>query len=157
MDFKILDIKDVYTVEKPWGYERWIANGEPNFKYVLKEIFFCSPFRTSLQFHKFKEETNYIQKGKGILFYSDKEIDADRFEKGLYSKEEIDDLIFGLKKMELNSGKIFHIKKGHLHRIESVEDLTIIESSSVEVDDVFRLQDDTKREHGRIKNEHPSN
>ena len=157
MNWKIFDIKDVYTVKKPWGYEKWIADGEPNFKYVLKEIFFRSSFRTSLQFHKFKEETNYIQKGKGILFYSDKIIDADRFEKGLYTKEEINDLVAGLKKIELSPGKIFHIKKGHLHRIESIEDLTIIESSSVEVDDVFRLQDDTEREHGRIKNEHPSN
>ena len=75
----------------------------------------------------------------------------------MYTKEEINDLVAGLKKIELSPGKIFHIKKGHLHRIESIEDLTIIESSSVEVDDVFRLQDDTEREHGRIKNEHPSN
>ena len=40
MNIKILDIENIRTVKKPWGYERWISNGKPDFKYVLKEIFF---------------------------------------------------------------------------------------------------------------------
>ena len=49
----IKNINDVHTVKKPWGYEKWIADGNPNFSYALKEIFFKAPYRTSIQFHKF--------------------------------------------------------------------------------------------------------
>ena len=35
----IKNINDVHTVKKPWGYEKWIADGNPNFSYALKEIF----------------------------------------------------------------------------------------------------------------------
>ena len=63
----IKNINDVHTVKKPWGYEKWIADGNPNFSYALKEIFFKAPYRTSIQFHKFKEETNYVQNGKGNM------------------------------------------------------------------------------------------
>ena len=46
------------------------------------------------------------------------------------------------------------IKPGCIHRIEALEDLTIIESSSIELDDVIRLEDDTGRPSGRIESEH---
>ena len=37
---------------------------------------------------------------------------------------------------------------------ESLDDLIIIESSSIELDDIIRLEDDSGRENGRIENEH---
>jgi mannose-6-phosphate isomerase len=154
MNIKILDIENIRTVKKPWGYERWISDGEPNFKYVLKEIFFRSTFRTSTQVHKFKEETNYILSGKGILFYSEENFDVDKYENNEYSKEDINKFLSGLKKQELTKGKVVHVKPGCIHRIESLEDLTIIESSTIELDDVIRLEDDTDRPNGKIKSEH---
>ena len=154
MNIKILDIANVYTVEKPWGYEKWISDGKPNFKYVLKEIFFRSPFRTSIQVHKFKEETNYILSGKGILYYSQEIFDVEKYEKGGYTQDEIKKFILELKKEELTIGKVVHIKPGCIHRIEALENLTIIESSSTELDDVFRLEDDTDRKDGKIESEH---
>ena len=154
MNIKILDIENIRTVKKPWGYERWISDGEPNFKYVLKEIFFRSTFRTSTQVHKFKEETNYILSGKGILFYSEENFDVDKYENNEYSKEDISKFLVGLKKQELTKGKVVHVKPGCIHRVESLEDLTIIESSSIELDDVIRLEDDTDRPNGKIKSEH---
>jgi|TARA_B110000881_G_scaffold163507_1_gene146575 mannose-6-phosphate isomerase len=154
MNIKILDIENIRTVKKPWGYERWISDGEPNFKYVLKEIFFRSTFRTSTQVHKFKEETNYILSGKGILFYSEENFDVDKYENNEYSKEDISKFLGGLKKQELTKGKVVHVKPGCIHRIESLEDLTIIESSTIELDDVIRLEDDTDRPNGKIKSEH---
>ena len=154
MNIKILDIENILTVKKPWGYERWISDGEPNFKYVLKEIFFRSTFRTSTQVHKFKEETNYILSGKGILFYSEENFDVDKYENNEYSKEDISKFLSGLKKQELTKGKVVHVKPGCIHRIESLEDLTIIESSTIELDDVIRLEDDTDRPNGKIKSEH---
>ena len=154
MNIKILDIENIRTVKKPWGYERWISDGRPDFKYVLKEIFFRSPFRTSTQVHKFKEETNYILSGKGILFYSEENFDVDKYENNEYSKEDISKFLGGLKKQELTKGKVVHVKPGCIHRIESLEDLTIIESSTIELDDVIRLEDDTDRPNGKIKSEH---
>ena len=37
---------------------------------------------------------------------------------------------------------------------ESLDDLIIIESSSIELDDIIRLEDDSGRENGRIESEH---
>ena len=44
-------------VEKPWGYEKWIAHTKD---YVLKEIFIKKGHKTSLQYHNEKKETNYL-------------------------------------------------------------------------------------------------
>ncbi len=65
MNIKILDISNIRTVTKPWGYEKWIADGSPDFKYALKEILFRANFKSSIQFHEFKEETNYKTQGSG--------------------------------------------------------------------------------------------
>ena len=56
--------------------------------------------------------------------------------------------------MELKRGKVVHLKPGCIHRIESLDDLIIIESSSIELDDIIRLEDDSGRENGRIESEH---
>ena len=154
MNIKILDIENVRTVKKPWGYERWISDGQPDFRYVLKEIFFRSPFRTSTQVHKFKEETNYILSGKGILFYSEEHFDVEKYESNGYSDDNIKKFLLELKTVELKRGKVVHLKPGCIHRIESLDDLIIIESSSIELDDIIRLEDDSGRENGRIESEH---
>ena len=109
----IKNINDVHTVKKPWGYEKWIADGNPNFSYALKEIFFKAPYRTSIQFHKFKEETNYVQSGKGILFYSKDPINIESFEKNEYSQESLKKALSEIKYLDGHS--IFleiKIKKG---------------------------------------------
>jgi len=91
-------IDEVKKVIKPWGYEKWIADGTPNFKYALKEIFFKKNYKTSIQFHEFKEETNYIQSGEGIFYYSADHIDVKKFQEGKYTKEEINEIITIYKK-----------------------------------------------------------
>jgi len=80
-------IQDVKVVQKPWGWEKWIAHGKPDFPYALKEIFMKRGYKSSLQFHKLKQETNYILKGEGILHYSVKRIDVDRFLKEAYASK----------------------------------------------------------------------
>ena len=47
-----------------------------------------------------------------------------------------------------------HVLPGHIHRIEALEDITLMETFTTELDDVFRLQDDAARTHGRIEGEH---
>ena len=78
----------------------------------------------------------------------------EKYENGDYTQDEIKKFILELKKEEITVGKVVHIKPGCIHRIEALEDLTIIESSSVELDDVIRLEDDTGRPNGRIESEH---
>ncbi len=154
---KSLEIKtmeQVKKINKPWGYEKWIADGSPDFKYALKEILFRANFKSSIQFHEFKEETNYIQKGKGVLHYSSVPIDIKKFRHGKYSEGEIDEIISNLQKQELTPGMVFHVKPGIIHRVEAVEDLTLIESSTIELDDVYRINDEWERHDGKIESEH---
>ena len=47
MTIDIKELDEVKKVNKPWGYEKWIADGKPNFKYVLKEILFKSNFKST--------------------------------------------------------------------------------------------------------------
>ena len=50
MSIDIKKIQDIKKVDKPWGYEKWIADGSPNFRYALKEILLKSKFKSSIQF-----------------------------------------------------------------------------------------------------------
>ena len=151
---KVTTINEVQIVNKPWGWEKWIADGGSASPYVLKEIYIKASCKTSLQFHKFKRETSYVQKGRGLLHYSELPIDADKFINGIYTKSEIQTFVSSVKTKELIPGSVFHVFPGLIHRVEAIEDLLIIESSTVEVEDVLRLQDDTNRSHGRIESEH---
>ncbi len=49
---------------------------------------------------------------------------------------------------------VFHVKPGIIHRVEAIEDLTLIESSTIELDDVYRIHDEWKRHDGKIESEH---
>ena len=51
----------VKFVEKPWGYEKWIAVTD---QYAMKEIFLKKGCRCSLQYHNEKEEHSYLLSGK---------------------------------------------------------------------------------------------
>jgi mannose-1-phosphate guanylyltransferase len=43
---------------------------------------------------------------------------------------------------------------GYVHRVVATTDLEFMETSTTELDDVIRLQDDQGRTHGRINQEH---
>lgn len=109
-------------VEKPWGYEKWIALTKD---YALKEIFLKKGFRTSLQYHEKKEEHSYVLKGKISI-----------------EEDSID------KQMEVNvyeAGEIIHALPGYRHRLTALEDATFIEVSTPFLDDVIRVEDDFDR------------
>lgn len=55
-------------VKKVWGHEEWIVNK----KYCGKKLILKKGFRCSIHYHKKKDETFYIIKGK-ILMETDKE------------------------------------------------------------------------------------
>lgn len=142
-------------VKKPWGHELWISDGTA-MPYALKKILFKAGNRTSLQVHKFKYETNYVLAGKGKLLISDIFFDVDKYVSKEMTGVEIQEHIASMKTVILEPGVIFHVTPGHLHRVfaSSVEDLEFMEASSTELDDVFRLADDTHRPDGKIESEH---
>ena len=150
----IENINSIKKITKPWGHEIWLASYYNDSKYALKEIFIKSPHASSIQFHEKKEETNYIQSGRGKLLLSEKPIDIDKYKNKKYSHGEINDLITNLKEIHLEKGVVFHIKPGFIHRVISEDDLLMIEASTLELDDVFRLKDETNRSHGKISSEH---
>ena len=144
---------DIKKVIKPWGYEMWMADQNNN-KFALKKIFIKAPYQSSIQFHEYKEESIFIQSGKGILHYSDDKIDIEKFKKNLYTADEINLIIKNLKKIDLNPGHSINVKTGFVHSIEAIEDITIFEASTLELEDVFRLNDKYGRFHGHIESEH---
>ena len=131
MSIEIIKIDQIKTEKKPWGYEKWIADGAPDFKYALKEILFRSGYKSSIQFHEHKEETNYILKGKGILHYSKTPIDIKKFNelsknKKLNKKEIIINLHLAYSSASgdsIDEKKLVILQIHHLFRIKSIEDL----------------------------------
>jgi mannose-6-phosphate isomerase len=126
-------------VKKPWGQEVWLAY-PPDHPYVMKKITTIAPHRSSVHVHHKKHETNYVISGKGevhVRTFSQK--------KPFLPETTI---------LELGPGSVFHIVPETVHRVIAVEDMTTIEVSTPEVDDVVRLADDTGRGDGRIESEH---
>src|SRR6185312_4279590 len=106
-------------VEKPWGFELIFATTE---KYVGKILFIKKGEALSLQYHQKKDETIHIEKGS-ITFQT-----ASAPGKTL---EEI----------TLKPGQSFHIPPRLVHRMIALEDTTILEVSTPELEDVVRLED----------------
>lgn len=131
----------IYKVSKPWGYELWINKGSK--KYCFKEIFIKKGFKTSLQFHKFKTETNFIFSGKCKLYYSLKA-----------PKNYKPELI---KNKKLNRFNSIFVKPNTIHRIEALTNIKLFEVSTPNLSDVIRLKDDSNRPSGKIKSEHKRN
>jgi mannose-6-phosphate isomerase-like protein (cupin superfamily) len=144
---------DLKLVNKHWGHELWIADGVRT-PYALKKILFKAGNRTSLQVHREKMETTYVLSGTGKLYRSKEIIDIDGFlEKGM-TDEEVLKYEHTFDVIDLYEGVAFDIKPGYVHRVVATTDLTFIEASTIELDDVIRLQDDKGRKHGKIAYEH---
>jgi len=110
-------------VEKPWGYELIYAETE---KYVGKVIFVRKDEQLSLQYHKIKDETMYLYRGRAKL-----EIQHAKDQSQI---------------IELSPGESYHIEPGCRHRVIAVEDCEILEVSTPQLDDVVRLED----KYGRV-------
>jgi mannose-6-phosphate isomerase len=115
-------------VDKPWGYEnRWAITD----KYLGKILHINAGHRLSLQYHEVKDETIYVLEGSLLL--------------EIGPHHEYADIETGIK-MILSKGQSQHIRPGLIHRYSADKgDVTLIEVSTAEIDDVVRLQDDYKR------------
>lgn len=144
---------EIKKVNKHWGYELWIADGIRT-PYASKRILFKAGNRTSLQVHEYKFETNYVLSGTGILHRSKQPLDIKMFlENGMTSKQ-VEEYESTFEVIELKEGVAFDVHPGYVHRVIATTDLEFMETSTTELDDVIRLQDDAGRTHGRISYEH---
>ncbi|MBL7047428.1 MAG: cupin domain-containing protein [Candidatus Marinimicrobia bacterium] len=128
------------VVVKPWGREIWLNYrkgeniGDEEKKYIMKKLYIKKGTKTSFQYHENKVETNFLIEGAVEAWFEDKEGHIDI--------------------QVLKAGSIWTIPSGVKHRIVTLEDIILVESSSPEVDDVIRIEDDTLRGDGRIQYEH---
>jgi mannose-1-phosphate guanylyltransferase len=144
---------DIKKVNKHWGYELWIADGVST-PYASKRILFKAGNRTSLQVHEYKFETNYVLSGTGFLYSSKEPLDIAKFLQQGMTVDEVAEYEKTLEVMELKEGVVFNMAPGYVHRVLATTDLEFMETSTTELDDVIRLQDDLGRTHGRINREH---
>ena len=106
-------------VDKPWGYELIWADTDA---YVGKVLFVKAGESLSLQFHNEKDESWLVESGRAKL------------ELGSAGETM-------LKEEVIARGAAFRLRPGTVHRVTALEDTTILEVSTPELDDVVRLED----------------
>lgn len=120
---KFINTHYIKRVEKPWGYE--IHFTPDNLPYMGKILHINSGTRISLQVHDQKMESWYLLNGKITMLMEET--------KG--NMVEIN--------MEKGYGYTTHL--GQKHRLISVEDADILEVSTPELGNSYRLEDDYAR------------
>ncbi len=111
-------------VQKPWGWELIWADADA---YAGKLLYVRAGHSLSLQFHREKDESWYVQSGRAAV-----EVGA------------VGDAV--LREEVLGPGAALHFRPGTVHRVTAVEDTTILEVSTPQLDDVVRLEDRYGRE-----------
>jgi mannose-6-phosphate isomerase-like protein (cupin superfamily) len=106
-------------VEKPWGHELIWALSE---HYAGKLLHVNAGQQLSLQFHREKDESWYVLEGRA-------EIELAAAGETLTATEIV------------TPGAAFRFKPGTVHRVLALEDTTILEVSTAQLDDIVRLED----------------
>jgi mannose-6-phosphate isomerase-like protein (cupin superfamily) len=105
-------------VIKPWGSEQiWTENG----LYVMKTLSVKAGRELSLQYHDEKTETLLLVQGEAELFHK-----------------------IAWMKMQRN-GYAYEIKPNEVHRIRAITDCKIVEASTPEKGNTFRISDNYDR------------
>jgi mannose-6-phosphate isomerase len=112
-------------VEKPWGWELIWALTDA---YCGKLLFVRAGESLSLQFHRKKDESWYVESGRAKL------------ELGEIGEAVLSTEVVG-------PGAAFRYPPGTVHRITALEDTLILEVSTPQLDDVVRLED----RYGRVE------
>jgi mannose-6-phosphate isomerase len=110
-------------IDKPWGYEIWYAWTD---RYAGKILHVRRGGRLSLQYHREKDESSYVLRGRLLLTWG---LSEDR-----------------LEVTEIGEGYAWRNRPGEIHTIEALEDADVLEVSTPELDDVVRLRDSYGRE-----------
>lgn len=106
-------------VDKPWGHELiWALTDD----YCGKILFVKAGEALSLQFHREKDESWLVHSGRA-------ELEMGKPGARVPSLEVV------------GAGAAFRIRPGTVHRVKALEDTTIIEVSTPQIEDVVRLED----------------
>ena len=111
-------------VEKPWGHELIWAKSED---YAGKLLFVRAGQALSLQFHREKDESWYVLGGRA-------ELQLGKAGQAV------------LKTEVVGPGAAFRFPPGTVHRVRALEDTTILEVSTPQLEDIVRLEDEYGRE-----------
>lgn len=106
-------------VEKPWGYELIWALTDV---YCGKLLVVHAGQALSMQFHREKDESWYLLEGRA-------EIEMAAAGETVPVSEVV------------TPGAAFRIEPGTVHRVRALEETTILEVSTPQIDDVVRLED----------------
>ena len=115
---------DLQKIDKPWGHELIFALTD---RYAGKLLVVKAGESLSLQFHNVKDEAWYVLEGRAQI------------ELGAPGERLLSSEIVG-------AGASFRFLPGTVHRVKAIEDTTIVEVSTPELDDVVRLEDRYGRE-----------
>lgn len=108
-----------HVVPKGWGYELWITNNE---KYCGKILHIHAGKKFSWHYHKLKDETFYVHKGRIKLIYG------------------YDDNIEKANELILGPDSSFHVPPTLNHQIIALEDADVFEFSTQHFDeDSYRI------------------
>ena len=111
-------------VEKPWGYELIWAEAPT---YVGKILHINKGQSLSLQYHRVKDETVFVQTGTLLL--------------------ELENDTGVIETLTLGPSESRRILPGRRHRMTGDTDVDILEASTNHLEDVIRLED----RYGRVK------
>jgi mannose-6-phosphate isomerase len=110
-------------VEKPWGHELiWALTDD----YCGKLLLVRAGHVLSLQYHEVKDESWYVHQGRAELELGDRKAGERTLQ-------------------EIRPGDCFRFPPGTVHRIRALEDTTIFEVSTPQLEDVVRLADEYGR------------
>ena len=122
-------MSEIRRVEKPWGHEIIWAQTD---QYVGKVLHIEPGHALSLQYHKVKDETIYVQLGTLIF-----ELENDAGE---------------METHRLGPGESRRIRAGKRHRMTAETEVDLLEASTNHLDDVVRLED----RYGRVTGAKPA-
>jgi mannose-6-phosphate isomerase len=105
-------------VDKPWGHEVWWAQTD---HYAGKLLVVTAGHKLSIQLHNEKDETSYLLSGRMLLWQGP-------------SADE-------LTEWTIEPGMCWRNEPGVVHSIEAIEDSTVLEVSTPQLDDIVRLGD----------------
>ena len=98
-----------------------------------------------LQYHQMKKETNVLFEGDAYIHYkSNPEISNEK----VHNKD--------IDRIKINPISSVDVVPNVIHRVESISDILLYETSTPHLNDVIRIADDSKRASGRIETEHQS-
>lgn len=110
-------------MDKPWGYElHWVPEDKP---YMGKVLHILSGKRLSLQYHDQKQESWFLMAGQAKIIWEDAN--------------------GNLVETELQPGMGYTCQIGQKHRLAGITDCDIIEVSTPEIGNTYRLEDDYAR------------